>query len=186
MAFFTMMWTGIAQGGLQGADHYIHLIVNAAISLVFIIAGIRILVLARQFPKFTTAGHQARGKKMGKTFGIVFGIEGVAIPITCAILGITNHSQYILPAIALIVGLHFYPMARIFDRTIDYYIATWTSLVGLTAIFLLAKYNYSFPGIMALLGIGVSLATIAYGITMLISARKFGLLTAQKARQSQG
>ncbi|MBS1661203.1 MAG: hypothetical protein JST68_09145 [Bacteroidetes bacterium] len=186
MAFFTMMWTGIAQGGLQGADHRIQLIVNAAISLLFIIAGIRILSLAKYYPKFTTTEDQIRGKKMGKTFGIVFGIEGAAIPIACAILGATGHSEYILPAIALIVGLHFYPMARIFDRTVDYYIATWTSLVALTAIFIIIKYDYSFPCIMAILGIGVSLATIAYGIVMLATARKLRLFTAEKARLSKG
>ncbi|HEY6899652.1 MAG TPA: hypothetical protein VI233_03380 [Puia sp.] len=185
MAFFTMMWTGIAQGGLQGSDHHIQLVINAAISLVFIAAGIRLFMLAKHYPKHTTAEDKARGKRTGKAFGIVFGIECTVIPITCAFLGATGHSEYILPSIALIVGLHFYPMARIFDRSIDYYIATWTSLVGLTAIFIMAEYTYSFPCIMAFLGIGVSLATIAYGIVMLLTARRLRLFTTQKARQSK-
>lgn len=175
MAFFTMMWAGIAQGGLKGSDHYIHLVICSAFSFLFIVNGIRLLLLARKYPKFTTAEHQDRGKKMGRSFGIIFGIEGVAIPLVCAILGITHHSDYILPAIALIVGLHFYPMARIFDRTIDYYLATWTCLVALVGIYLLYNNVQPLACVMGLLGMGVSLATISYGSYMLLTARKFDL-----------
>ena len=175
MAFFTMMWAGIAQGGLQGSDHYIHLVICSIFSLIFIVYGIRLLLLAKRFPKFTSAGHQVMGKQMSKAFGIIFGIEGLAIPAVSALLGLTHHEQYILPAIALIVGLHFYPMARIFHRTIDYYLATWSCLVALAAIFITFRSSWPETSIMSFLGIGVSLATISYGLYMLRTARKLDL-----------
>ncbi|HMH20857.1 MAG TPA: beta-glucosidase BglX [Puia sp.] len=172
MAFFTMMWTGIAQGGLLGQDHRIVLIAFAAICLVFIIAGIRLFLISGKFPKFTTDADKAEGKKMGRAFGIIFGIEGLAIPVASVILVLLGHDRYILPAIALIVGLHFYPMARIFQRQIDYYIATWTCLISLISMTMIAGDSRSEPFILAFLGIGVALATTTYGIYMLASGRQ--------------
>jgi hypothetical protein len=175
MAFFTMMWADIAQGGLQGSDHCIHLAFCSIFSLVFIINGIRLLLLSKQFPKFTSPEHQVMGKQMGRAFGIIFGIEGLVIPAVSTLLALTQHAQYILPAIALVVGLHFYPMARIFRRTIDYYLATWTCLVALAAIYSTFNNGQSETCVMGFLGIGVSLATISYGLYMLRTARKLDL-----------
>jgi hypothetical protein len=41
MAFFTMMWAGVAQGGLQGPDHYIHLaeLLASSSSWAFLVSG---------------------------------------------------------------------------------------------------------------------------------------------------
>jgi len=36
MALFTMMWTGIAQGGLAGQNHYLVLIFIASLSVTFV------------------------------------------------------------------------------------------------------------------------------------------------------
>lgn len=176
MALFTTCWAGIANAGLQGADHYLHLTVCSMVSLVFIFYGVWLLLRARRFPKSRSAEDLSRGKKMGKAYAIVFGIEGVAIGATSAILGLSGRGEYILPVIALIVGLHFYPFARIFDRRVDYFIASWTCGVALGAIF--ATYNNSRPQafIMAFLGIGVSLSTIGYGLYTLRYARRYGLI----------
>ena len=119
MALFTTAWAGIANAGLQGADNYLHLSVCSLLSLVFIVYGIRLLLSAGKFPKSRTAEDLTTGKKMGKAYAIVFGIEGVAIGAASAILGSSGHGEYVLPVIALIVGLHFYPFARIFDRRVD-------------------------------------------------------------------
>jgi hypothetical protein len=175
MALFTMMWAGIAQGGLQGADHYIQLVTSSIISLLFIVYGIRLLLLAKRFPKFTSPEHQVMAKQMIKSFGITFGAEGLAIAAVGAVLGLTHHEQFILPAMALIVGLHFYPMARVFDRTIDYYLATWTCLIALAAIFMTFYNSRPETFIVVFLGIGVSLATISYGLYMLRTARRLNL-----------
>jgi hypothetical protein len=177
MALFTTAWAGIANAGLQGADNYLHLTVCSLLSLVFIIYGIQLMLRARRFPKSRTAEDLTTGRKMWKAYAIVFGIEGVAIGAASAILGISGHGEYVLPVIALIVGLHFYPFARIFDRRVDYFIASWTCGVALAAIF--ATYSNSRPQgfIMAFLGIGVSFSTIGYGLYTLRYARSYGLIS---------
>jgi hypothetical protein len=167
MALFTMMWAGMADAGFEGRDHHLVFILFAIICLIFIAYGVRLFMAAKKFPIVTTEEDRLEGKKMGKRFGIIFGIEGTAIPIACVILGVTHHDQYIVSAIALIVGLHFYPMAGIFKRKIDYYLATWTCVIALISIFLIESGQpQSFT--MPLLGIGVGLATTTYGVYMIV------------------
>jgi hypothetical protein len=167
MALFTMMWTGVAQGGLNGEDHHFVLVIFSLISLLFISSGIMIIAAARKFPKYINENDQAEGKNMTKWFGIIFGIEGASIPVAYLILALISETQLILPVIALIVGLHFYPMAKIFQRTIDYYLATWTCVVALVSIVMIVKYDYPLSLTLTYLGIGVALSTTTYGFYML-------------------
>lgn len=173
MALFTMMWTGIAQGGLQRHDHHVVLIVFSIFSLLFVVYGINLFVAAQRFPKFTTESDKAEGKDMAKRFGIVFGIEGTAIPVVAVILLLLGYQQFILPAMALIIGLHFYPMAKIFNRKIDYYLATWTCLVAINSIIMMANKNYTQTFTLTILGIGVALATATYGFYMLFTGYNY-------------
>jgi hypothetical protein len=167
MALFTMMWTGVAQGGLNGQDHHIILIIFSLVSLLFVSSGIIIIIAAKKFPKYISEDDQTEGKSMMKSFGIIFGIEGTAIPVAYLILAMISETRLILPVIALIVGLHFYPMAKIFQRTVDYYLATWTCVVAVVSILIIIKYDYPQQLTLTYLGIGVALATTTYGLYML-------------------
>ncbi|MBB6111491.1 hypothetical protein [Mucilaginibacter lappiensis] len=169
MALFTMMWTGVAQGGLQQHDHHAVLILFSIFSVIFVVYGITVLIAAQRFPKFTGDSDVAEGKMMATRFGIIFGIEGTAIPVVSVILLVLGYQQFTLPAIALIVGLHFYPMAKIFNRKIDYYLATWTCLVAISGIIMMARYQYTQTLTLTIIGIGVAMATSAYGFYMLVS-----------------
>jgi hypothetical protein len=173
MGLFTMMWTEIAQGGLQKHDHHIVLIMFSTFSLLFVVYGIAIFLAANRFPKFTSESDVAEGKNMTKWFGIIFGIEGTAIPVVSVILVLIGLPQYTLSAIALIIGLHFYPMAKVFDRKVDYYVATWTCLVAIGSIFMTAGKNYSQTFTLTILGIGVALATSTYGFYMLFTGYNY-------------
>lgn len=169
MALFTMMWTGIAQGGLLGHDNHLVLVCFASLRATFAIYGIKTLFDARKFPSFTSDTDKAKGKKMLKWFGIIFGIEFTLIPIICALLYITSLQQYVLPAIALIVGLHFFPMAFVFDRKIDFYLASWTCIVAISSIILIIDNSYQQLYILSFLGVGVAMATATYGLFMLFN-----------------
>ena len=73
---------------------------------------------------------------MWKVFGFIFGLEGLLIAVSVVVLSTFDLQNYVVPIIALIVGLHFYPMAKIFERKIDYYLATWVTLVAILGIVL--------------------------------------------------
>ncbi|MBC7500785.1 MAG: hypothetical protein H7315_09850 [Herminiimonas sp.] len=76
----------------------------------------------------------AEGKRIGKLVGIWSGIEGVAIFISinfCANLG---RPDLILAAICLIVGLHFFPLARSLPVPLYYWSCALLSVLGLAGL----------------------------------------------------
>src|ERR1700761_1536538 len=141
MACFTTMWTGIAYGSLQ---HGIILLILFGIIVITLIAfAIYLFNIAKQFPKLESEVDKAEGKKTGKWFGIIFGAEGLGIFVGINIVVNLGHADLTIPVIALVVGLHFYPLARVFKRKIDYYLATWTTLIAIIAIVLILNKTYS-------------------------------------------
>jgi hypothetical protein len=172
MAFFTMVWAGIASGGLTGFGQYAVLFVFGVPSGMFVAYSISLFRASRHFPPLVSSADKIEGKRMGIWYGIIFGAEGVTIPIVCGLLVYFRQPAFVLPAIALVIGLHFYPMARIFKRTIDYYLATWTCLVAFSAIAAIINNILPPNTIYALLGVGVAIATTGYGLYMIYEGKR--------------
>jgi len=170
MAFFTMMWAGIAFGSL--AHGLVVLILFAVISATFISYAVYLFNISKYYPKLENDADIAEGKTTGKWFGIIFGAEGLVIFVGINIVINIGHADLTIAVIALVVGLHFYPLARVFKRKIDYYLATWTTLIAIIAIILILNKTYSATGVDAFVGIGVALATSCYGAYMLLSGWK--------------
>lgn len=167
MGFFTLGWSGMAENELNGTDNGIEAITFSLFSIVFIAYGIYLLKISKRFPEITNDDKKLESKKLKKLFYITWGTEGFLIGITCCILSHFHYVNFIIPSIALIVGLHFYPMARIFKRKIDYYFATWTCLIALCGIAMLILKSFKPSQIDAFVCIGAALSTTSYGIFML-------------------
>ncbi|HVY73209.1 MAG TPA: hypothetical protein VG890_00175 [Puia sp.] len=175
MAFFTSLWAGIAYGGWHESGlRFIPVIFIIAV-IYFVSQGIRILGLAKNYPDVKSAEDRAEGKRMGKWFGIIFGAEGLFIFLAVNLLIHFGHPELIIPAIALVVGLHFYPMGWMFRRTIDYYLASWATAIAVLAIIFAMNRILSQPAVLAFTGLGMAAATTAYGIYMLSYAKKLGI-----------
>jgi hypothetical protein len=171
MAVFTMIWSGMAWHGIGGTNYRYGLLVFAVCAVVFIIEGVRLFRVAKFYPALTSEADIAEGKKMGMWFGIIFGAEGVGIFIGINIVINMGHADLTIPVLALVVGLHFYPLAKVFKRTIDYYLATWTTLVAIVAILLVLNKTLTDVTVFAFTGIGVAIATVSYGIYIVICGR---------------
>ena len=172
MAFFTLLWAGIAFGGLHATGYRYGLLIFPVFSFIFIVNAIRLYNIAKFYPRVTSAEDKAEGRDMGKWFGIVFGAEGLFIFIAVNVVNNIGHPELVIPAIALIVGLHFYPLAKIFKRTIDYYLATWSTTIAVLGIILSLNKTLSQNEASAFVGIGIATATSCYGIYMLISGSR--------------
>jgi len=172
MAFFTMVWAGIASGELKGFEQYAVLFVFGVPSGMFVAYSVSLFRAAKNFPPLTNSADKAEGKRMGIWYGIIFGAEGLTIPVVCGLLAYLKLTQFILPAIALVIGLHFYPMARVFKRTVDYYLATWTCIAAFSAIAAIVNNVLPQPTIYALLSVGVAIATTGYGLYMIYEGRR--------------
>jgi len=90
------------------------------VSFFFYLSAVRLLLRALRRPKDSTAEGRARGKKTGMWFGIIFGLEGMIIGITSSVLAATHQGELIVPIAILVVGLHFLPLARLFDVSAYY------------------------------------------------------------------
>jgi len=166
MACFTLIWTGIAYAGLHGTAYAWGLIVFLILAIVFVSNGISLFRLAKHFPKVESEEDKAEGKKMGMWFGIIFAAEGLGIFIAINIVTNMGHPELTIPVIALVVGLHFYPMAKIFKRTIDYYLATWSTIIAILSIVFSLNHILSQSNISVFTGVGLAVATSCYGLYM--------------------
>lgn len=63
-----------------------------------------------------TAHGKREQSRMGRTFGLIFGAEGLLIFLAVNVLNNMHLGEYAVSAIASIVGLHFLPLARLYRR----------------------------------------------------------------------
>jgi hypothetical protein len=172
MAVFTLIWAGIAYGGLHGTFYELILVVFPVLAITFITNAVSLFRIAKHFPKVESEEDKAEGKKTGMWFGIIFAAEGLGIFIAINIVTNIGHPELTIPVIALVVGLHFYPMAKVFKRTIDYYLATWSTMIAVLAIVFSLNHALSQSNILAFTGIGLAVATSCYGLYMRAKGRE--------------
>ena len=172
MAFFTLIWAGIAFGGLYGSNFWFFLLIFPVFSILFVVGAIKLFRIAKYFPKLSSEADIAERKKMGKWFGIIFGAEGLGIFIAINIVINLGHADLTIPVMALVVGLHFFPLAKVFKRSIDYYLASWSTIIAILAIAFVLNRIMTENAAMAFTGIGIAIATTCYGIFMMIRGRR--------------
>ena len=172
MTLFTTMWACIANAGLGGKDYHLVLAAFIILALTFLVNGIRMFGKAKSFPAATSEQDVAERKKAGKWFGIIFGAEGLGIFIAVNIVINIGHPELVIPVIALVVGLHFYPLAKVFKRKVDYYLATWATLVAVLGIVFSLNKTLTEPGVFAFVGIGIAVATSCYGLYMIFNGTR--------------
>ena len=128
----------------------------------------RLFKLARTLPRETNA----LDARITKGMTIVSSIQGGLIAVSVAVLALTGQWQWILPVVALIVALHFFPMPAIFGRTIDYYLGTAMLIVAVVGLYLTAQGDWSWAPTWGITGVGAALVTSTYGLWMLLTATR--------------
>jgi hypothetical protein len=113
------------------------------------------LQAARRMPTATATAPQSQSIQIRRRrFGIVLAFEWVPIFLAAFILGRAGHPELILAAIAVIVGLHFIPLAMLFDFPLYY----WTG--GAFVLVAVASFAIGHPALrqaITCLGCGLSL-----------------------------
>ena len=106
----------------------------------------------------------AKGKRAGMWFGIIFGVECLLICLSAILMVSLGLSIWIPIVVAVIVGLHFLPLARVFEVPLYY----WTgalSVLGMLACSLIPD-----PGT-RLLSAGLVMAAILWATALLLLLR---------------
>lgn len=76
----------------------------------------------------------AVSQQTGRRFGWITAIEGGAIFLAIVLLNAAHRSPFIAPAIAIIVGLHFFPLASLFDARVYYATGSFGCAIGITGL----------------------------------------------------
>lgn len=80
--------------------------------------------------------QQAANRDIGRHFYLLFGAELAAIFLAVIMLRIIHYPDYILPGIAIIVGVHFVPLAALFKSPVFYVTGALGCAIGLAGFFL--------------------------------------------------
>lgn len=172
MTIFTLLWTGIAFYGLSNSAYLWLLSIFPLACLFFIYYAFRLRKTAQLLPPLPSNTNQEEEKKRGRWFGIICAAEGLGIFIAINIVINLHHPELQVPAMALVVGLHFFPLAKVFKRKMDYYLGAWSTLIALSAIVLTLNKTFDQTAMLSFTGIGLAIATTFYGINMILNTWK--------------
>ena len=168
MTLLTIIWTIVGEISLKGEDFYVPGIIFMLIIFYFASFYFKFNKRKMFLPKI----HDQEDPKKEKLYWIILIAEGVAILVVQNILTNINKGELFIPCFALIVGLHFFPLAKVFDRKFDYYIGTWTTSFALLGIYLTLRLSMHQYFINAIVCFACATATTLYGLYMISNAKK--------------
>lgn len=163
MAVFTTAWSSNTLATWPGAVGAAVTAAGVLASIWFVVVAVRLARTRGRASTVMTPEEERRQKRSGMAFGGVFFVEAVLIVAAANVLGAVGRPDLVLPAVALVVGLHFYPMARIFRRRVDIWLATALSVVGLAGLLALLFTGADRDTVWGLVACGAALTTGAYG-----------------------
>ncbi|SRR5579875_263305 len=134
LAFFGGAWALWGTSFLRGALHISVYVIIGLVTLVFFGIGVMVMRCARTLSPATAPEDVATGRRIGIWFGVVFGAEAVLIALASILLSNFGADRLLAPVIALIVGIHFLPLARLFSVRPYYLTGTLLCLLALIAI----------------------------------------------------
>lgn len=169
MIINTLIWTTIGEITLHGRDYGLIGVLFAGVVISFITFYTRFRKAAKQLPPEPVV--VTNDQKKSKGFMYIFIAEGAAILILKNVLVNIDRDDWFLPGVAAIVGLHFFPLAKVFNRKFDYYMGAFVCLVAITGFVLLSK-GYSTAVTTPVVSTGCAIATSIYGTMMVLKGNK--------------
>jgi hypothetical protein len=120
LTFFGAFWAFEAITNWPQTSSFVYVLLSLPVAALILFAVIRFFDVAK-LPQAADGDRAARdGKRTGIAFGIIFAVEAILIAAAAVILGALGHPLFIPIAVALIVGLHLLPLARLFGVPLYY------------------------------------------------------------------
>lgn len=175
MAFFGTLWAGIGVKGLQGWGFpYVELAVIIT-GIIIVIGGISLIHASQKMPDQVSEKGTRHLKRIGFRFNMVFIAEGVLIGATVAICNAINQTDLIPGVIAIIVGIHFLPLASLFQIKLYYVTGSLLCLLALITLLVIPRTvmfgEQHIIAQLSLLGFGCALILWTTGIILWINVK---------------
>ncbi|MFU1798642.1 hypothetical protein ACM1RC_32690 [Paenibacillus azoreducens] len=172
MTFFGALWAAIGIIGSHELGAPWLLVFSGIVTLILLIGAVSLFGKARNMNDAVTPKEREQWKKINRKFGLIFALEGLAILIASVICNIFNHFEAFFPIMAIIVGIHFFPLARLFRE--NFYYGTGVVLCILGIITSLLPINATLSGISLIatstfIGFGSALTLWVTGLRIWIS-----------------
>jgi hypothetical protein len=110
--------------------------VASAVTFVLLVACIVRLIASAKLPDSHDPAATAKGKRAGILFGIIFGVEGGLIALSSVLLGRSGHGDWIPVVVGIIVGVHFLPLAHVFEVPLYYWTGALSTIGVLACLFI--------------------------------------------------
>ncbi len=132
LIFFGTLWAGLSLPGLRDWGLWTVIVIAGVMTVALLVPSFTTLRAAQSLHlEKMTPEEQASGKKVARRFGLVVGVEWtVAIVAANVLLILFNHPEFIAPVLVLIIGLHFLPLAPLFQVRVYSLVGTVLSLLG--------------------------------------------------------
>ncbi|MDQ6601001.1 DUF7010 family protein [Bacillus salipaludis] len=130
MAFFGTVWADVGIGGLQGLGSIWLLILAIFIGAALFFSGIALIRSSKNLNSTNARGS----RDVDKWFNIVFATEFVLIIIAAIICNSVGHFDWFFPIMAIIVGVHFLPLAYLFQVRAYYVTGTLLCLLAIVTL----------------------------------------------------
>jgi hypothetical protein len=100
-----------------------------------LVGGISLLISSRRVSNQDAGPTSQRENRTGMWFGIVFAAEGILIGVASVICNMINRFDLFFPIMAIIVGLHFLPLAALFQVRSYYLVGALLCVLALITLF---------------------------------------------------
>lgn len=133
LAWFGLAWTGWGLSEGFGSGVEVPVLAVAGLCFLGLVAtAITMFRRARSYP----AGDAARGREIGRAtgrrFGLIVAAEFIGLAVVAVILGKAGLPEAIPLIVCLGVGVHFFPLARLFH--VPLYVRTGAALCTLAVL----------------------------------------------------
>ena len=175
LTFFGALWALLTLSALTAEQRVVLAVAVVIVAGVSGFIAFRLLHAAKHLPQPAATDGSAQGTTLGKWYALIVGSEFVAIALASVLLGQAHDDQLIPLVVALIVGIHFLPLAALFHVPV-YYLTGMLMIVlagcGLIALF----FNLTLGGPYAwsvVIGLGNAVILWSTALYLLAAARQF-------------
>lgn len=173
--FFALAWFGWGQAGPPGWESVV-LGIGSGVSVVILAVAI-LTILASRDERSPVSGPD-EGKRFGILVGVEFGLAGAG----AVVLALTGQPKFIAAWVCLVVGVHFFPLRKVFPGIGMAGPAVAIAAVGVVAA-AAGVADVTLPSSVTGLGAGVCLAGHA---ASLLAVVRYGPKRAPVAINAQG
>jgi hypothetical protein len=167
MILFALAWVMIGEYALDFRDYAAGAALVLAASVGLGLRSIEIYQLEDELPNLGLSR-----RKPFQRYVLIFLFEAAAIMATWMVLLHLGHEDWLVPAFALVAGLHFIPLARVIRLNSYYLLGAWICILAAVGYLLPIGGKVSTLAGNTLVAYGCAAGAIVDGIWIILSVRK--------------